>query len=349
MFHLVPPPAVRFPADIEIRARRRYESQVSTGTTQPKKEDGVGVKILLVDDHPVLRLTLRRWLERARDLQVVGEAEPGSPVLALIQLVDPDVVLVDVHASPEAGLNTAKSIHDQYPDLPIVAIGDAKNGKLRAESARAGAWAYFPNQRPAEMAKAIRSVIAQGGKEFIDVNKVVSQRPAPESFVALPDHRPQRKHPQPAPTPIEEISEPLSLESIVALPGEGSPPTKPVSVAGLPDEGAPPTEPLSFVGLPENGSTPKAPKPARAKQTGTVRRSASKPVKRVPNAQPKQDRPKRSAAAAPQSPARFDLGADKPPRRKAQGVRKTTNGEVVLVASEVRGPTGLPRRFGGHR
>jgi DNA-binding NarL/FixJ family response regulator len=342
------------------------------------------VKILLVDDHPVLRLTLRKWLERARDLQVVGEAEAGSPVMALIRLADPDVVIVDVHTSAEAGLNMARVIRDNYPELPIVAIGDAKNGKLRVAASKAGAWAYFPNQRPEEMAKAIRSVIGRKSKQFVDLSKGVSQRPAPESFVGLPDQRPQRKPPEPAPAlaPTEAVSQRPAPESFVGLPDERSlpePPQRPArklpkrkpsrpaaeSFVGLPKEESSPGPPQpaaqklptkrssrpaaeSFVGLPDEGSTPPVPELKPDRRSGAARRKTSKPVKKVPNGEVKTDPPAELVAASPErKPLPFDLGMAETTRRKAP--RKRKKKDEVLEAVDVRGPTGLPRRFGGHR
>ena len=120
----------------------------------------MAVKIILVDDQPVPGLTLRHWLKKQQGtLQVVGEAVPGSPVLALIQISEPDVVLLDVTRSPDASLNTARLIRDHYPDLPIVAIGPASGDGLRAEAAGAGAgpWAArwrFCSRRPRSAATA---------------------------------------------------------------------------------------------------------------------------------------------------------------------------------------------------
>jgi DNA-binding NarL/FixJ family response regulator len=260
----------------------------------------MAVKIVLVDDQPVPGLALRRWLKKARELEVVGEAVPGSPVLALIQITEPDVVLLDVLTSPEAGLNVARLIRDQYPELPIVAIGEAANGSLRAEAAAAGAWAYFPKRSPEELPTVIRSVIDGKGKNFLDLTPRVSERPLPVTFIALPDDGPQR-------SPVE----PQAAPSVVAAPRRAA---KPMT---MPSGGA---EPLK---------APSSPTPQR-----------TTPAKREAPARNPRDA---VAWVAPSLQPAFEEAAPK----KARERRKKKHKDQQEV--DLRGPTGLPRRFGGHR
>ena len=157
----------------------------------------MALKILLVDDQQVPGLTLRHWLKKQRELQVVGEAVPGSPALALILITEPDVVLLDVQASPDASLEMARLIRDHYPTIPIVAIGGTSGGNLRVEAAQAGAWAFFPKRRPEELTKAIRSVIDSKGKRFLDLTDRVFTRPATDSFVGRPEQTTRRRRSEP--------------------------------------------------------------------------------------------------------------------------------------------------------
>lgn len=288
----------------------------------------MAVKILLVDDHPVLRINHRKWLERERGLQVVGEAEPGSPVLALIQLAAPDVVLLDVHTSPEAGLNLARLIREHYPEVPVVAIGEATNGALRAKAAEAGAWAYFPWQRSDELTRAIRSVIAGRGKRFLDLADGISQRPAPVSFVAVPDEGSKPRAPKRKP------ARPAS-DALVAVPDEGSQPRPPQRKPAHPARSARPVsaEPVTVP------TEPAVRRRAQSPMTGPAHGSIAGVPKDSPARVPQ-------AAAARTSP-QFDLGSDQTPPRQPRRSRKKK--DEVLEEIEVRGPTGLPRRFGRHR
>jgi DNA-binding NarL/FixJ family response regulator len=341
----------------------------------------LALKIVLVDDQPVPGLTLRRWLKKQRDLEVVGEAVPGSPVLALIPLVEPDVVLLDVLTSPEAGLNVARMIREHFPTVPIVAIGEATAGNLRVEAAEAGAWAFFPKTSPEELAKAIPSVIQRGGRRFSDLSNRTTHRPAPDSFVALPEEKPRRK----TPVPLETApAAPAAVAS--AAPQAGTPATPPVPTAApqpvptAAPQGAPKWAPQ----VAPRSRTPKAsPAPAAAGSTAAPAKAspapapkkspasaARQPAKRVlPPALPETTPPARKSQASRITQSNFELvptprtagprdalarthSALEPvfeqvpvqrPRRR-RGKKGETSEEI-----DVRGPTGLPRRFGGHR
>ncbi|MGH2681772.1 MAG: response regulator [Actinomycetota bacterium] len=260
------------------------------------------VKIVLVDDQPVPGLTLRHWLKKQRELDVVGEAVPGSPALALIQITEPDVVVLDIQTSPEAGLNMARLIRDHYPNVPIVAIAEATSGSLREEAAEAGAWAYFPKSHPEELPPIIRSLLDGKGKRFLDLTDRILARPPADSFVALPDHSDRRTSPEPPPPP-----------TVVVAPRRPAKPALP----------APPP--------PDTAAAQKVRRPAAPKGVVEVKpevppRSSNDVVAWVsPSLQPVTEQPAR-----------------RKPRRR--GKAKDQASEIDL-----RGPTGLPRRFGRHR
>jgi DNA-binding NarL/FixJ family response regulator len=307
----------------------------------------MSVKIVLVDDQPVPGLTLRRWLKKQRELEVVGEAVPGSPVLALIQITEPDVVLLDVLTSPEAGLNMARLIHDQYPDLPIVAIGEPASGSLRAEAAEAGAWAYFPKGRPEELTTAIRSVIEGGGRSFVDLTNRTFTRPPADSFVALPDQTIQSRAPRPpvvaapAPPPPPAPSLPPAPPPAPSLPP--APPPAPRLVAAPPP--APPRPPAPVVVAGPQRPT----KPAAAALDGNGKQKARRSVTSKSTAEVKRvtapGRASRDAVAWVSSS--LQPVVDGPPQRVPRKRRKKKDETLEEIA--FRGPTGLPRRSGGHR
>lgn len=305
----------------------------------------MAMKIVLVDDQPVPGLTLRRWLKKERELEVVGEAVPGSPALALIQITEPDVVLLDLLTSPEAGLNMARLIREQYPDLPIVAIGEAADGGIRAEAAAAGAWAYFPKKRAEDLPTAIRSLMGGKGKRFQDLSDRIFERPPADSFAAGPGQEPSPRAPEPAPpkapvppappkapVPRSPRKAPVSLAPPKALAPPAPPPKAP------PPREAPPVVMVSpqraeRATIPLDGARKSkarqsvAPTPApEAKRAASVRRG-HEPVAWV------------SRSIEPVSS--FEL-----PQPKARRSRKKN---AVQEDTDVRGPTGLPRRSGGRR
>lgn len=138
----------------------------------------MGVRIIVVDDHPAVRLHLREWLARARDLEIVGEATPGSAAVALVGLVRPDVVLVDVHTSPEAGMGMIRLIDNWLPNVRVVAVGESDD-HTRREAAEAGAWAYVPAMRNGEdLVQLVRSVAQRRQKGVLDLTDA-AQRASP--------------------------------------------------------------------------------------------------------------------------------------------------------------------------
>lgn len=127
-------------------------------------------RILIVDDHPVVRLALRRWVEGSEDLEVAGEAGTGPSAVDVVSRLEPDVVLLDVHMSQEAGLATARLLHEGHPELRIVLVGERENRPLLEEAVRAGAWACLPKTwRPDELATIIRLVLERPRRDLIDL------------------------------------------------------------------------------------------------------------------------------------------------------------------------------------
>ena len=99
-------------------------------------------KVLIADDHPLVRSGVRRALEEEQDIEVVGEATNGAKVLPLIGQTGPDLVVLDISMPQLDGLACLDQIHKRYPDVKVVilsATGDPD--RVQAALAR-GATAY---------------------------------------------------------------------------------------------------------------------------------------------------------------------------------------------------------------
>jgi CheY-like chemotaxis protein len=81
-----------------------------------KSENNKVRKILIVDDHPAMRLGLRSILESEEDLEICGEAEDASTALAKIEEEKPDLVIIDLMLESESGLELIKDIKTRWPD-----------------------------------------------------------------------------------------------------------------------------------------------------------------------------------------------------------------------------------------
>ncbi|MDX2507539.1 MAG: response regulator transcription factor, partial [Gammaproteobacteria bacterium] len=78
-------------------------------------------KVLLVDDHAIIRKGLQLLLENKEDMVVVGEAGDGETALTLIQELSPDVVIMDISMPGLNGIETTKRVSKAFPDIKVIA------------------------------------------------------------------------------------------------------------------------------------------------------------------------------------------------------------------------------------
>jgi len=118
-------------------------------------------RILLVDDHAVVRFGIAQLINRQSDLVVCGEEEAASRALTAIEELNPDLVIADLSLKDSSGLELMRNIKAQYPRLPILAIS-AHDESVYADLAfRAGALGYLMKEEALEkIPTAIRRVLA---------------------------------------------------------------------------------------------------------------------------------------------------------------------------------------------
>jgi DNA-binding NarL/FixJ family response regulator len=135
------------------------------------------IKVLIVDDHEVVRRGLRGFLELQDDLEVVGEAEDGAIAVARADELAPDVILMDLLMPNLDGLGAIAAIHDAHPEIDIVAVTSFIEEEKVTAALEAGAAGYLLKDASAdEVADAIRA--ARAGEVHLDpqVAKVLAQR-----------------------------------------------------------------------------------------------------------------------------------------------------------------------------
>ena len=117
-------------------------------------------KVLIADDHPLVRSGVRRALEEEHDIEVVGEATNGAKVLPLIGQTGPDLVVLDISMPQLDGLACLDQIHKRHPDVKVVilsATGDPE--RVQAALAR-GATAYVVKSIDVrDLASALRQAV----------------------------------------------------------------------------------------------------------------------------------------------------------------------------------------------
>jgi DNA-binding NarL/FixJ family response regulator len=135
-----------------------------------RPESAVGArkraKVLIVDDHPVVRYGLLQMLSNEPDFEVCGEAASAQEALALVDQRRPDVAVVDISLRGTNGIELVKQIHAMHPEARIL-VSSMHDEKLFAERAlRAGANGYINKQVAiTEMVGAIRRVLS--GKVYL--------------------------------------------------------------------------------------------------------------------------------------------------------------------------------------
>ncbi len=102
----------------------------------------MSIRILIADDHAVVRSGLRALLRAAPDLEVVGEAENGTEALHLVETLHPDMVLLDVTMPPENGIKTAQRLKQEHPEIIVLFLTMHEDESLLHEALQAGAAGY---------------------------------------------------------------------------------------------------------------------------------------------------------------------------------------------------------------
>ncbi len=117
------------------------------------------IRILLADDHAVLRAGLKSLLNAEPDMQVVGEAEDGLSCLRQVLLLRPDVILLDINMPRANGLETLKTVREQAPDSRVLVLTMHDDlGYLRQVLAYGGAGYVLKQAASEELLSAIRAV-----------------------------------------------------------------------------------------------------------------------------------------------------------------------------------------------
>jgi two-component system, NarL family, invasion response regulator UvrY len=121
------------------------------------------IKVLLADDHDIVRAGLRRIIEDSGDIAVVGEAADGREAIQQIQQSPPDVAVVDISMPGLDGLEVLAQMHHYYPHLPILILTMHEEEQYVVRAIAAGAKGYLTKRSaPEQLVKAIRKVHAGG-------------------------------------------------------------------------------------------------------------------------------------------------------------------------------------------
>jgi DNA-binding NarL/FixJ family response regulator len=126
----------------------------------------VPIRILIADDHVLVRSGVRALLAADPDLEVVGEAGSGEETLRLAAALGPDLVLLDITMPEASGIATAERLKEAHPDLVVLFLTMHEDEGLLHEALRTGAAGYvIKRAEAAELLQAIRA--AMGGDIYV--------------------------------------------------------------------------------------------------------------------------------------------------------------------------------------
>jgi DNA-binding NarL/FixJ family response regulator len=127
-----------------------------TSTAGPRNQR----RVLIVDDHPIVRQGLRRMIEAESDLVVCGEVQTEREARAAIRTLVPDVVIVDISLAQGDGLELVRDVHAQRPDLPMLVLSMHDELIFGERLLAAGASGYIMKQAASEqLLVALRRVL----------------------------------------------------------------------------------------------------------------------------------------------------------------------------------------------
>jgi DNA-binding NarL/FixJ family response regulator len=119
------------------------------------------IKVLLADDHSIVRDGLRRIVEESEDIEVIAEASDGKEAIQQTHLTSPDVAIIDISMPGQDGLEVINQLHSHYPKLPILVLTMHEEEQYVVRAIESGAMGYITKRSaPEQLLKAIRKVHA---------------------------------------------------------------------------------------------------------------------------------------------------------------------------------------------
>ena len=132
------------------------------------------IRVLLVDDHELLRQGLRSILEKDENVEVVGESSGGRDAVALVRALSPDAVVMDVAMKDLNGIDATRQIRTEFPKIQVIALSSHSDSRYVSAMLDAGACAYVLKANAyADLRAALDA--ARQGKSFLcaDITKAV--------------------------------------------------------------------------------------------------------------------------------------------------------------------------------
>jgi two-component system invasion response regulator UvrY len=131
-----------------------------------RRDERNAIRVLIADDHAILRRGLRGIIEETDDLEVVGEAESSAETLQHLRTQPCEVVLLDISMPDRNGMDTLGIIKKEHPKIAVLMLSTHPENQYAVRALRGGASGYLTKQSaPAQLVNAIRQVAT--GKKYV--------------------------------------------------------------------------------------------------------------------------------------------------------------------------------------
>ena len=132
------------------------------------------IKVLVVDDHPIVRQGLKQVISEESDMAVFGEAQNSQEVFDLIHKQDWDVVVLDITMPGRGGLDVLREIKHERPKLPVLMLSVHPEDQYAVRTLKAGASGYLTKESaPEELVRAIRKILRRREICELDVRREI--------------------------------------------------------------------------------------------------------------------------------------------------------------------------------
>jgi DNA-binding NarL/FixJ family response regulator len=139
---------------------------ISLDQTAPPHQDTEPMRVIIADDHGIVRSGVRMLLERQSDIQVVGEASDGAEARDMVIREKPDLAILDVRMPKLTGLQATREIKQQVPEVSVLILSMHDDERYLFEALKAGASGYvLKTQADTDLLDAIRAV--ERGEPFL--------------------------------------------------------------------------------------------------------------------------------------------------------------------------------------
>jgi len=148
-----------------------HQASLESKTTTPAQ-----IRILVVDDHPLVRQGLAQFINQEKDMQVYAEASDGYEALETIEKDPPDLVIADIEMKGLNGMELVRNMKSQHPDIPVLMLSMHDEGLYAERALRAGARGYLMKEEdPEVVVNAIRTIVE--GEVYVSeeaISKILS-------------------------------------------------------------------------------------------------------------------------------------------------------------------------------